>query len=190
MKSRIILLSLLLVVTASISFYSCTKEAALDAAGSTTPSDNSERVIPNTPSLDNEGFLAAKPIIRLTWNGIEPPPGKPNPCGGGRCGICPGLCIKNGFRAFDPNIGLPDHARREGDATARVKLTERVLTVVPDFAGIDNGDGKVRVLEDYNIGPFARKFGVEKLIIIPGTYDIVYSPECPHGEVNFNVIVD
>lgn len=187
MKSKIVMLSLSLVTVLSIALFSCSKEELTNETSVSSGSSN----LANARTVGGEdGYIDEKPIVRLKWEGVFNPNG--SPCAGGECGKCAGICVKIKFLTYDAGVGLTEEQIAAGDGTCSVKLdqTNNQLIMVPDVQGaFDNGDGTCTITEDFDIGSFATHFGVSKVTIKQGTYNITYSSDFPNGRCAFDVAI-
>jgi hypothetical protein len=66
---------------------------------------------------------------------------------------------------------------------------DSLLIMEPDRS-CDNGDGKLRVIENFSFGEeFAELFGYHDITVIADTFTIDYS-QLEFGEVKFNVVAE
>jgi hypothetical protein len=173
-----------------IIFLGCSKEqnSKPDNISEARPSESNQ--IGASSTLIDLAKSEKRPIIRFRWSGIEPTPGtgKKNPCAGGDCGVCVGLCVIFKWGIFDPQRGISPQERESGLATARVKIEGGVLIMEPDTS-CDNGDGTVTVTEDFYIGKeYSQVLGMNRVVIKKGKYLIDYLPGLRFGRIRFNIL--
>ena len=164
----------------------CTKESNLLPSPQTSSNQFSIKK-PSICVIASDGYLDKKPILRFRWGGIERP-GEKNPCGGGECGLCPGICLIFKWQLSKPRAELSKAEINDGLGTASVKPLGQFLFMKPD-ANCDDGTGHVTISRNYDIGTdFSHVLGHDHVIIKEGKYKIHYSEESRYGEIQFNVI--
>lgn len=122
--------------------------------------------------------------IEFNWRGF----GNGCYCPTCNCGGCPGFCAyTDGWIPNNQNNELTENQRAAGFGKGEVGFDPEdanKLVVIPDRS-IDNGDGKVRVEEDFSIGAEASSvLGYSNVIVKQGEYEIDYS-----GSENFGAVV-
>lgn len=173
MKRRIFLLPALSIILLGLifSFVGCEKESSL--------SNETEKVVkyrgPKFPWR-----------VVFTWRGILNP-GIENPCNSGHCGSCIGLCIYHVGTLVTNEEDITPEMREEGYGIGYFYMeSDSILVMEPDRS-CDNGDGKLRVIENFSFGSdFAEMFGFDEIIVVADTLPIDYS-HLEFGEVRFKV---
>lgn len=167
---------LILFLFSALAFVGCSKEGV-------------NSIYPTQPAVPGEIKnleKAPKPIFRFTWNGFIANPN--NTCQSYPCGSCIGLCIK--FNARVGTLTRSDLDDYQNYAVLTLNGSNTQMTFSPDMS-MDNGDGKVRIEENYDLGSAVASYlGKTKVVINAGTYTINYltSPNV-YGTVTFNVTV-
>jgi hypothetical protein len=164
----------------AIFFISCEKKELINdsdqqmKATSAHESRGIENGIKNLPQ--------SRPIIRLTFSGGL---GTENSCKGGKCGMCPGICIR-----FEARVGVITPAEVKDKMNyVDMEVVGDKIKMIPHQT-IDNGDGYTRIPEASNLGSqVARYLKKKNIVILPGTYAIDYSNHA-FGEVLFDAIIE
>jgi hypothetical protein len=107
--------------------------------------------------------------------------------GGACCGSCPVVCIQYGVSPG--GNGVAEQEAAEGFGLADIILSENrpdLLFFFPERSA-DNGDGYVRILDDFNLGADVKQFFGREIVIKKGKYLINYTEDFPLGAVVFSI---
>ncbi|MCS7077971.1 MAG: hypothetical protein NZ455_14765 [Bacteroidia bacterium] len=171
---KIYVLLLAMIATGTIGFVSCQKQQK-EVATLTQYKSNPYRE-------GSANRIKIKGAFR--WDGTVGNGSSEN-CRGGDCGQCPGICLIIQFSTIEGNVSHQEYM--QGYGSAFIWLQDNQLVMEPHRT-VDNGDQKVRITHDFQIGSqVSQLLGYEMITIQKGIYAIEYNTENPYGIIKFNV---